>query len=97
VGNALLTGIGGAIVVVILLVLALRLALRGDPLAASSGLFVGFGVTWLGLMARQAATGGWLDDAGPWLALGIIPLAVGVMLGALRLVHWAKRPESLDM
>ncbi len=86
-GNALLTGIGGAIVVVILLVLALRLALRGDPLAASSGLFVGFGMTWLGFMARQAATGGRIDDAGPWLALGIVPLAVGALLGTLRLVQ----------
>jgi hypothetical protein len=75
VGNALLTGIGGVMVVVILLVLAVRLAFRGDPLAASSGLFAGFGMTWLALMARQASTGGRLEDAGPWLALGIVPLA----------------------
>ncbi len=93
VANALLVGIGGVIVVVILLVLAVRLAFRGDPLAASSGLCVGLGMTWLALMARQASTGGRLDDAGSWLALGSIPTVVGVMLGVLRLVHWAKRPD----
>ena len=90
-GNALLTGIGGVILVVVLLVLALTLAFRGDLVAALSGLFIGFGTTWLALMARQAATGGHLDDAGPWLALGILPVALGVLLRVLRLIHQGRR------
>ena len=85
--NALLFGIGGAILVVVLLILAVRVAMRGDTMSAVSGLFVGFGTTWLALMGRQAATGGRLDDAGPWLALAIVPVALGGLLGVLRLVR----------
>jgi hypothetical protein len=88
--NALLFGIGGVILVVVLLVLAVRVAIRGDTMSALSGLLVGFGTTWLALMARQAATGGRLDDAGPWLALGIVPVALGALLGVLRLVRWGR-------
>jgi hypothetical protein len=79
--NALLVGIGGVIVVVVLLALAVRVARRGDRMSAGSGLLVGFGTTWLAFMGRQAATGGRLDDAGPWLALGIVLVALGVLLG----------------
>jgi hypothetical protein len=89
--NALLFGIGGVILVIVLLALAVRVALRGDELSALSGLLVGFGTTWVALMARQAATGGHLADAGPWLALGIVPVALGALLGALRLVRWGRK------
>jgi len=91
--NALLLGIGGVIVVVVLLALGLRVALRGDMMSAMSGLFVGFGTTWLALMGRQAATGGRLDDAGLWLTLGIVLVALGVLLGVLRLV----RRDGMDL
>lgn len=82
--NALLVGIGGVILVVVLLALALRVALRGDTMSAVPGLLVGFGTTWLAFMGRQAATGGRLDGAGPWLALGIVVVALGVLFGILR-------------
>lgn len=88
--NALLFGIGGVILVVVLLVLAVRVAIRGDTMSAVSGLLVGFGMLWLALMGRQAATGGRLDDAGPWLALGIVPIALGALFGVLRLVRWGR-------
>lgn len=89
--NALLFGIGGVILAVVLLVLAVRVASRGDTVSALSSLFVGFGTTWLALMARQAASGGHLVDAGPWLALGIVPVALGALFGALKLVHWGRK------
>jgi hypothetical protein len=85
--NALLFGIGGVIVVVVLLALAVRVAHRGDTMSAVSGLFVGFGATWLALLGRQSAIGGRLDDAGPWLALGIISMAFGSLVGVLRLIR----------
>jgi hypothetical protein len=89
--NALLFGIGGVILVVVLVALAVRVAIRDDTMSALSGLLVGFGTTWLALMARQAATGGRLDDAGPWLALGIGPVALGTSLGVLLMVRWSRR------
>jgi hypothetical protein len=92
--NALLFGIGGVILVVVLVVLAVRVALRGDMMSALSGLLVGFGTTWFVLMGRQAATGGRLDDAGPWLALGIVPVALGTWLGVFRLVRWGRTALS---
>ena len=85
--NALLFGIGGVILVVVLLVLAVRVAIRGDAMSALSGMLVGFGSTWLALMARQASTGGYLDDPRSWMALGIVPVALGALLGILRLVR----------
>jgi hypothetical protein len=88
--NALLFGIGGVILVVVLLVLAVRVALRGDPMSAASGLLIGFGTTWLALVGQRTATGGRLDDAGSWLAPGIIAVALGALLGVLRLVRWAE-------
>ena len=88
--NALLFGIGGVILVVVLLALAVRVAMRGDTMSVVSGLLVGFGTTWLALMRRQAATGGRLDDPGPWLAIGIVPVTLGVLFGVRRLVRWGR-------
>lgn len=56
--NALLFGIGGVIIAVVLGVLAVRAATRGDPMSGLSGLLIGFGTTWLALIERQASTVG---------------------------------------
>jgi uncharacterized membrane protein YfcA len=88
-GNALLTGLLGVGAGGVFFVLAL-LAVRGDRAAALSGLLLGFGATWLAGLARQMATGGHLDDPAPWLALGIVPLALGGLLGVLRLARWSR-------
>jgi uncharacterized membrane protein len=88
--NALLMGIGGVMLVVVLLALSARVVSRGDAISALSGLLVGFGTAWLALMARQATTGGQLVDSGPWLALGIASALLGGLLGALRLVRWVR-------
>jgi hypothetical protein len=86
-GDALLFGIGGLVLAGPLVALAVAIAFRGDAAAAVSGLLVGFGTTWLLLMARQAATGGRLDDPAPWLAVGIVPVAVGAGLAVWRLAR----------
>jgi 4-hydroxybenzoate polyprenyltransferase len=84
-GDALLFGIGGVIFGGLMFVLALLLAIRGDPASALSGLLLGFGAMWLALMAQQSATGGQLDDPAPWLALGIVPSALGFVLALARI------------
>jgi hypothetical protein len=63
---------------VIALLLAMPLVLRGDPLAALSGLLIGFGALWLLLLAWQAASGGSLSDPQPWIFVGAAPLAIGL-------------------
>jgi hypothetical protein len=88
--NALLFGVGGVILVVVLLALAVRVASRGDTISALSGLLLGFGTTWLALMEGQATTGGHLVGADPWLALGIVSALLGGLLGALRLMRWGR-------
>lgn len=95
-GDALLTGLfGGVIFGGILFVLALPLAVRGDRASALSGLLLGFGATWLALMARQSATGGRLDDPGPWLALGIVPFALGLLLALARIGRHGRAAASV--
>jgi hypothetical protein len=77
-GGALLAGIGGPLGYVFL-VSALPLAWRGRLLGLA-GLLVGFGGVWLLLMANQFASGGRLSDPAPWLAVGAVPLAIGLVL-----------------
>lgn len=86
-GDALVTGLLGVVFGGIFFVLTLPLAIRGDRASALSGLLLGFGATWLALMARQSATGGQLDDPAPWIALGIIPLALGLLLALVRMAR----------
>ena len=89
--NALLLGFGGVVLVVVLVLLAIRVASSGDTTSALSGLLIGFGATWLALMAPQAASGGYLADADAWLALGSVPLALGVLLGTVRLIRSGRK------
>lgn len=76
---SLLVGVGG-IVAFVFVLLAVPLVLRGARLVALSGLLTGFGGSWLFWMGRQFASGGRLDNADFWLAVGIVPLGIGVAL-----------------
>jgi hypothetical protein len=67
----------GIATVVLFLLLAVPLIVRGDHLAALSGLLTGFGGFWLILLARQIATGGTPANDQYWAAVGILPLSVG--------------------
>ena len=48
--------------------------------AAVSGELTAFGVLWLALIARESTSGGTLDNATLWAAVGVVPLLIGVAL-----------------
>jgi hypothetical protein len=89
----LITSIGGLLGSVLFLLLATPLIVRGDHAVALSGLLVGFGAMWSLLMARQFATGGTLESAQFWTAIGVVPLVIGSALLAVA-VREAFRPRS---
>jgi hypothetical protein len=76
---SLLVGVGGVIGFAFI-VLAVPLVLRGRRAVALSGLLTGFGGSWLFMMERQFASGGRLDNADFWWAVGIVPFVIGVAL-----------------
>ncbi len=79
-GDALLTGLVGVVFGGLFFVLCLPLVIRGDRRSALSGLLTGFGGTWLALLGVQASTGGELANSTPWIALGAVPLVLGLAL-----------------
>jgi hypothetical protein len=79
----------GILAALLALVLAAPLIIWGDRLVALSGLLIGFGALWSAGMARQLAASARLDEYGFWVALGAIPLVVG--LGLLVIVLWRRR------
>ena len=56
------------------------LARRPGGLAAVSGELTAFGALWFALIARESASGGTLDNATFWAAVGVVPLLIGVEL-----------------
>ena len=89
----LITSIGGLLGSVLFLLLATPLVVRGNHAVALSGLLMGFGGMWTFAMARQAATGGTLDNAGFWTAVGVVPLAVGTASLVVAVIG-ARRPTN---
>ena len=94
--NALLVGLGGVIVVLVLLPLAARAALRGDRLAGLSGLLAGFGIVWIALLARQSATGGHLDEDQSLHLIGDHSARARACQSDLR-ARWHGSPPSLSV
>jgi hypothetical protein len=90
------TGIGGGPAIIPILTVAVIVMVKADRLIAVSGLMIGFGGSWLSLLALQL-TSGTLESGIEWVAVavGIVPLAVGSMLviptvvRALRRRPWA--------
>jgi hypothetical protein len=76
---SLLVGVGGVIGFAFI-ILAAPLVLRGHRAVALSGLLTGFGGSWLFMMERQFASGGRLDNADVWWAVGLVPFVIGVAL-----------------
>src|SRR5450759_161737 len=60
--------------------LAIPLARRRDGRVGLSGLLTGFGAIWLFLMANESASGGMLDNAAFWVAVGVVPLVAGLAI-----------------
>ena len=91
--TALLTGSFGLLAAIVALSLAVPLVLRGNSLAALSGLLIGFGGTWLALLAWQGASGGVLSDTRSWVLIGAAPFAIGVVAAATRVAR-SLRPAN---
>jgi hypothetical protein len=86
---ALLIGVGGTVGAAFF-VLVIPLVLRGPMLVALSGLLTGFGGAWLFMIERQFASGGRLDNADVWWALGLVTLVLGLALTVAVLAYQAR-------
>jgi hypothetical protein len=67
------------LVAVAVALLIIPLARRPGGLAAVSGELTAFGALWFALISVESSGGG-LDNATFWAAVGIVPLLVGVAL-----------------
>jgi hypothetical protein len=77
---AILAAAFGPYGILLAMLLAVPFVRRRDGRVALSGLLTGFGAIWLMLLARQASSGGVLDDAVFWIAMGVVMLLVGLVL-----------------
>ena len=84
IAGSVLAGVGGTIGYALLIV---AVVLLRPKLNALAGLLTGFGGFWLFMMSRQLASGGELDNLSFWLAVGAVPLAVGLALTGWTLVR----------
>jgi len=71
----------GTVGALLLLLLAITVVSRtSHHLAALSGILTGIGGLWTYLLVQIFATGGNQDNGTFWLAVGAVPLAVGLVL-----------------
>jgi hypothetical protein len=82
----ILAGLLGLMFAILVALLAIPLSRREDGRVGLSGLLTGFGAIWLFLIANESASGGTLDNAAFWVAVGVVPLVAGVaILGGIML------------
>jgi hypothetical protein len=77
----------GLLPMLLTFLLAVPLINRPAGSVALCGLLTGFGGLWLFLIAAETASGGVFDDAEFWVAVGVVPLVVGLGLLAGLLVR----------
>ena len=77
---AILAAAFGPYGVLLAMLLAIPFIRRRDGRVALSGLLTGFGAIWLVLLARQASSGGALDNPVFWIAVGVVILLAGLVL-----------------
>ncbi len=70
----------GFIVAIAVALLIIPLARRPGGMVAVSGELTAFGALWVTLIARESTSGGTLDNATFWAAVGVVPLLIGVAL-----------------
>jgi hypothetical protein len=92
---ALLSGSFGLGAALVAAVLAMPLIVRGDSLAAVSGLLTGFGGLWLALLWWQGATGATTSQLEGWLIVGAVPFAVGLIAAVLRFARTLRQRVTL--
>lgn len=83
----------GPLAILLYMLATTPLIVRWGPVALS-GLLTGFGASWLFLMARALVDGGRIDDGAFWVAVGVVPLGIGL---ALRLLMLALRRADPEM
>jgi hypothetical protein len=88
---ALVTGSLGLGAAFVAIVLALPLIIRGDSLAALSGLLIGFGGLWLALLTLQGATGATTSQLEGWIMVGAAPLTIGLLASVLRFARTLRK------
>jgi hypothetical protein len=74
-----------------LLMIPISRRLGGTPVA---GALTGFGALWLVLVLAQARSGGVLENAAFWIAVGVVPLVVGCAATAGLVVHAVGRDAA---
>lgn len=77
-----------------LLTVAVIVIVRVDRLIAVSGLMIGFGGSWLVLLARQLISGAALEGT-VWVA-GIVPLAIGTLALVVSLSRALRRYRDVE-
>jgi len=82
----------GLLIAILAIGTIVAIAVRHAGLLGLSGVLTGFGACWTVLVLRIPATGGSLDNLAFWLAVGLVPLVVG--LAALALTA-SPRPGGL--
>jgi hypothetical protein len=85
----------GPLVAFLTLLLAIPVIVRRPHLVALSGLLTGFGGLWTYLLVRMVASGGTQDNGTFWLAVGLVPLAIGLALLAFVARHRPAQGSSL--
>ena len=82
----------GPLAMLLAVLIGSPLLLREPRVLAISGLLTGFGGLWTLLLVRLLLSGASQDNAAFWLAVGVVPLAVG--LGVLGLGTRGRRYEN---
>jgi hypothetical protein len=72
----------------------LPLARQPNGRAAVSGALISFGALWIFLISAESSSGGTLDNANFWLAVGLLPLALGLILLAWMVTSHAREKNS---
>jgi hypothetical protein len=70
----------GPLAAFLTLLLSVPVMVRRPHLVAVSGLLTGFGGLWTYLMVGVFTSGGKQDNGTFWLAVGAVPLSVGLVL-----------------
>jgi hypothetical protein len=73
----------GPLAAFLTLLIAVPVIVRRPHLVALSGLLTGFGGLWTYLLVRVFTSGGMQDNGTFWLAVGLVPLAIGLTVLAL--------------
>jgi len=77
---AILAAAFGPYGILLAMLLAIPFVRQRDGRVALSGLLTGFGAIWLILLAQQASSGGVLENAVFWIAVGVVFLLAGLGL-----------------